>query len=203
MLDDRLLNMAPAGLAIGIGAFRENAFDLTCTYSPQWQDLYFRLGGLAADPVVANGLTRNGLFKWSMQHPALVTGPKDFFTAAHDFAMTSGIAYASEIAGSRLIAGIPAATLSSAGTSLLPHLLRTHHLDVLTRKTEALREEQKLLIQLFAQGLRAKEVAYMLQVSEDTIKQRKLRIQAQIGVNNFNAVLALAGRCGFAFHLLN
>jgi len=199
MLDERFQAIADHGYAIGIGSFVGDDFDLVTTYSSDWQQEYFQLGGLAKDPVVQFGLRRAGLHTWDNSSPT-----NDFLKAAHDHNLCQGVAFSNAISGSKLIAGVSRREgFSLSERMAIQTSLREHHLNHLCKKTNQLNPLQKTLIQLCAQGFRGKEIAHYFEISEEAVKQRKSTIQKLIGVNNFTCVTALAARVGFAFHPIN
>lgn len=199
MLEERFQAIADEGFAIGIGNFTGGNFELLTTYSEQWQDDYFKLGGVNKDPVVRIGLKRSGLHNWSNSKPN-----NEFLIAAREHNLCNGLAYSSTISGNRLIAGVSRRkTFSLSERLAIQDDLKEYHLDCLCEKVARLNPLQRSLIQLTAQGWRAKEIAFFFDVSQDAIKQRKSTIQKQIGLNNFTCVTALAARAGFAFHPIN
>ncbi|WP_057465647.1 autoinducer binding domain-containing protein [Pseudovibrio sp. POLY-S9] len=199
MIDEHFLDICNDGFAIGVGCFKSNNIDLLTTYSADWQNQYFDLGGLTKDPVVAFGTQYTGLHHWTNDAPS-----NDFLAAARDHNLHHGLAFSTVIAGNRLIAGISRQVVfTDAEKAVIQTLLREYHLNKLCQRMLHLSPTQKILVQLTAQGFRAKEIAFHFNVSEATIKQRKSKIQDIIGINNFTCITSLAARAGFAFNPIN
>ena len=70
----------------------------------------------------------------------------------------------------------------------------------LTSKAQLLHGQHVDIIYLAAKGLRAKEISARLDISEETVKQRKTSIQRQIGVNNFVAAVNICAIAGLTLH---
>lgn len=197
---DDLGSIANNGLAIGVGQFSTGNVDVFTNYPTEWQSAYDANGWISDDPVVRAGATTTGCFDW----PELDPRTSDFASAAMDSGLHSGLLVANEIGGNRCIAGLACdKPLSAAARAHAETVVRNFHLETLTERASNLRPAQKELVYLFANGFRAKEVANLFDISEDTIKQRKQLIQRQIGVNNFLVVVNICARAGITFHPIN
>lgn len=195
-----LHDIAHCGLAIGMGAFRTGEIDLACTYRPDWQNEYFQNGWMHIDPVVNQGLVQHGVSDW----PMLQDQTSPVLTAAHDFGLTGGLVISSEVAGNLCIGGISTPKqLSEATRSHALAKLREAHYSALGNKALLLTPEQKNLVYLFANGYRAKQVAHILDVAEETIKQRKTAIRKAIGVENFLTAVNICSYAGLTIHPTN
>ena len=222
---DNLREIAPQGLAIGIGSFRTGEIEVHTNYSKDWRSLYDSRGWLVDDPAVRAGLAGLGCSSWDS---ASIVNP-DFKEACRDFGLKSGISVTSEIGGSLCLVGmttnrslsvaaIEEATRAVRQAQMTPpppppppplyqlppppppppnhHTLSLH--DALP--ISQLSPQHIEVVYLAANGYRAKEVANKLYLSEETVKQRKAAIQRQIGVNNFLAAVNVCAIAGLTLH---
>ncbi|SMX27266.1 Autoinducer binding domain protein [Pelagimonas phthalicica] len=192
-------NIADKGFAIGVGNFLTGEIEVASNYANDWQQLYNEKNWAFVDPVIRMGLQGSDIQPWQL-------GPdhSEFTTAANDFGLQSGWVASSFIGGSRCIAGLSATNTSNATHAKeILGLVRKYHLQQLVNKARSLSAGQLDLVNLFAMGLRTKEVAATFGVSIDAIKQRKLTIQRHIGVTNFLVVVNVCTRVDVENHLIN
>lgn len=202
-IPDDLANLAISGGAVGFAAgarsFLEGSADVMTNYEESWQDLYFKRGWLTHDPVIHSGTTQVGARRWKLENAST-----EFGTAANDFGLKQGIVASSKIGGSLCIAGL---SMKACATDIeldrAFKSVRRLHIQRLIAKSRDLSESQQQLVSLFSMGLRAKEVASELSISEDAIKQRKLTIQTSLGVDNFLVVINICARADEQDHLIN
>ncbi|MBD8894023.1 autoinducer binding domain-containing protein [Roseibium litorale] len=194
--DSDLLNIGDCGLAIGIGLFSSSEPGLFTNYPLQWQEQYFELDGLSCDPVLVTGMRYPGWNSWDNR------APNDAFSeAAYAHGLTGGIVFSQNIGGNRMIAGLSLRKqLSETSKNRAISLLREYHYQDLALKAHSLSKPQKELVFLFANGLRAKQVAAHFGTSEAAIKQRKLAIQKSIGVSSFLVVINICSYAGLTIH---
>lgn len=195
-----LHNISDHGFAIGVGSFRTGQIDLACTYRPDWQEEYFKNGWMKIDPVVKQGALQRGLSEW----PDQSRQPSPVLDAARDFGLTGGLVLSNEIAGNICIGGISTPRQLSETTKI--HALaklREMHYAALAANAMLLSPEHKNLVYLFANGYRAKQVAHILDIAEDTIKQRKTAIRKAIGVENFLSAVNICSYAGITIHPTN
>lgn len=193
-------DIATTGLAIGVGDFASGNVDIISTYRQDWQEAYFSNDWMAADPVVETGLRQVGVSPW----PSIGATNSRVMKAAADFGIHSGLVLATEIAGSRCVAGLSTpGNVSLAAREEAIRALREMHLRNLTARAEGLSNSQKDLVYLFANGYLGKQVSEIMQISIDTVKQRKLAIQRQLGVNSFMAVVNVCACAGLTIHPIN
>ena len=194
-----LLDIADCGLAIGIGSFSSGELGLFTNYPTEWQKQYFELDGLSYDPVPAIGMRKLGLSEWDNSKPN-----NHFTEAAYAHGLTGGIVFSQKIGGNHMIAGLSVKkSLSTISQKHAISLLREYHYQHLAKKTNSLSIEQKELVFLFANGLRAKQIAAHFGVSEATIKQRKLAVQNLLGVTNFLVAINICAYAGLTIHPIN
>ena len=194
---DNLREIAPQGLAIGIGSFRTGEIEVHTNYSKDWRSLYDSRGWLVDDPAVRAGLAGLGCSSWDS---ASIVNP-DFKEACRDFGLKSGISVTSEIGGSLCLVGMTTnRSLSVAAIEEATRAVRQAHMKSLVTKAAQLSPQHIEVVYLAANGYRAKEVANKLYLSEETVKQRKAAIQRQIGVNNFLAAVNVFAIAGLTLH---
>lgn len=194
---DNLREIAPQGLAIGIGSFRTGEIEVHTNYSKDWRSLYDSRGWLVDDPAVRAGLAGLGCSSWDS---ASIVNP-DFKEACRDFGLKSGISVTSEIGGSLCLVGMTTnRSLSVAAIEEATRAVRQAHMKSLVTKAAQLSPQHIEVVYLAANGYRAKEVANKLYLSEETVKQRKAAIQRQIGVNNFLAAVNVCAIAGLTLH---
>jgi|GEM_PF-3915342 len=199
-IPETISDIATTGLAIGIGDFKSGKVDIASTYRSDWQETYFANDWMMRDPVVTTGLTKLGVTEW----PSLDQSESHVLKAASDYGIRSGLVLATEIAGNRCVAGLSTSqTVSEVARKGAIRALREMHLENLMARAQSLTLTQKDLVFLFANGHLAKEVAEIMQISVDTVKQRKSFIQRHIGVNSFMAVVNVCACAGLTIHPTN
>jgi len=187
------------GFAIGTGRFDTGEIDVRTTYKTDWINLYNSNGWLTSDPVVRKGTSFTGFGTWTLDGAS-----REFATAAEDFGLRQGAVISSSIGGHRCIAGLP---LDGPADEKIRRILLQHtrriHLETLMENARQLSDSQQELVNLFAFGLRAKQVAAEMGITTEAVKQRKLTIQKTLGVDNFLVAVNICSRMDALRHLIN
>ncbi|KXF92236.1 MULTISPECIES: helix-turn-helix transcriptional regulator [Phaeobacter] len=194
---DLLFDVAPQGFALGVGSFKTGEIDVHTSYSEQWQELYHNRGWLAQDPAVTSGLRGPGVHQWDATS---ITEP-DFKDACFGYGLRSGSSITDTVAGSLCLVGLTTQKdLTDAASQAACRAVRQAHMGYLTSKARLLHAQHIDVVYLAAKGLRAKEISAKLDISEETVKQRKTTVQRQIGVNNFVAAVNICAIAGLTLH---
>ncbi|UWQ77628.1 LuxR C-terminal-related transcriptional regulator [Leisingera sp. S132] len=192
-----LSDIAPHGLALGIGSFRTGQIDVHTTYSNEWQGLYHERGWLTQDPAVTSGLSGPGIHQWDAES----IQDADFKDACFGYGLKSGTSITDTIAGSSCLVGLTINKApSEAATEAATRAVREAHMGYLTTKAQLLLPQHIDVVYLAAKGYRAKEISAKLDISEETVKQRKTAVQSKIGVNNFTAAVNICAIAGLTLH---
>ncbi|WP_435659723.1 response regulator transcription factor [Leisingera caerulea] len=192
-----LSDVAPHGLALGIGSFRTGQIDVFTTYSTEWQSLYHERKWLNRDPAVISGLRGPGVHHWTAE---TIQDP-EFKDACFGYGLKSGTSITDTIAGSSCLVGLTTNdTPSDAAIEAATRAVREAHMGYLTSKAQLLHPQHIDVVYLAAKGYRAKEISAKLEISEETVKQRKASIQSRIGVNNFTAAVNICAIAGLTLH---
>lgn len=179
-------NVASNGFAVGIGNFSTGQIVAESTYRDDWQQLYNARRWFLIDPTIKGAIAAPGVSHWE---PA---ANSPVLSAAQDHGCGAGLSISHQIAGSWIIAGLATETdPSPAAIQAAREELEALHWKTLAARVAGLTPEQRDLVQMFAAGDRAKNVAAALCISEDAIKQRKQTIQRALGVNSFLTVVHL------------
>lgn len=192
-----LADIAPHGFALGIGSFRSGQIDVHTNYSSEWQDLYHDRGWLSHDPAVISGLQGPGVHRWN----AKTIQDADFKDACFSYGLKSGTSITDTIAGSSCLVGLTTNKgLTEAAVEAASRAVREAHMGYLAQKAQLLLPQHVDVVYLAAKGYRAKEISAKLDISEETVKQRKTAIQGKIGVNNFLAAVNICAIAGLTLH---
>lgn len=188
-----LLAVSEELCTVGFGNFAKGEVGYYSNYPAEFQEIYQKKGWLKLDPVVRACAPRAIVFDWAeysgTANPVMST--------AREFGMHHGVSMSSQIAGSGMIVSYAGTKqLSEAARAEAARILHKSHLERLACNALMLNNEQRELVALFAHGMRASQVAHYFEKSEDTIKLRKRRIEATLGVSNFLAVVHICAVAG-------
>ena len=188
-----LADVADQGFAVGLGDFSSKDVDVHTNYRSDWRNLYFDQGWITQDPVVMTGMRTLGFSEW----PDPAKSQNIVIRTAADHGIAGGVTISNRVGGHSCIVGLSLnKPLTKAARSKISKTIQRNHIHHLIARTEILSTNQVDLVALFANGLRAKQVAELFEVSEEAIKQRKSTIQNQLGVNNFLVVVNLCAMAG-------
>lgn len=186
-------NIAENGFAVGLGLFQRGDVTVHTNYRQDWQQFYMKRGLMMRDPVVTDGLRRPGFSLW----PEASETTNVVIRSATDFGIGRGMTYSSRLAGQHCLVGLSREKpLSNAERKTIIETVRANHVDHLIAQTEKLSPQQCELVELFANGHRAKDVARHFAISENAVKQRKLTIERKLGVANFLCVINICAMSG-------
>ena len=187
------------------------------THDPEFVDLYTRKNFACDDPFVNFCLSEpNGMIRWSDPRAmSFATDRSDqVLGLAHDYGMSHGISIALRSANSPEIGGI-GLTLDACDDRAEQEILRRHGQEIETAvalfhnhlvghligrdsqasddgKTAALTQREKECLMWCAAGLRTKEIAYRMSISEKTVEFHLSNVGKRLNARNRTHAVARA-----------
>lgn len=185
------------GYAIGAGNFATGRICYESTYPFALQDAYVANDWLSRDPVVQNCSPRPFEFTWGVDQ----SPDNPVMAAASDVGLSHGVSCSSVIAGSAMILSLADfRPLSSITRRALRERVRKMHMDRLCSLAEGLTRAQRETVQMFAMGMRGKQVAHEFGVSEQAIVDRKQRVLNRLEINSFATAIHVCAIAGVTVH---
>lgn len=188
--------LAPAGhyIAVRLGF----AFPLAeCKALPEpWVDYYTRHGLMLDDPVMRWAYDNAGTIRWSALE---VPDPRGVLAAAWDFGLRYGVVAVCGAAGREVQRSFGSFARSDREFSdleiaLLARKLTKLHMD--TAPPSNLTRAELEVLRMVKRGMKLREIAAELGVSEGAIKQRLKNARAKLGARNASHAVSLAGAAG-------
>lgn len=197
VLVERLHDIANDGVAIGYG-FSDTGTptDHLCTYTPVWQNHYWRRELIYKDPVISFGARNLGAIRW---HDADLSDPENAVYQAREFGMREGFVVSVQVDGERAIAGLatssrPTDVAIKEARAILAALQATRS----GRPKITLTPRQTEILRLIANGASAAAAARELEIDESTVNfhKREALQRNQSAAKNIKQLMAKAARVG-------